>query len=98
MSAKVGTRIRELREESGFTFDAFVEETGLGRGFVSEVERGLAVPSLTTLDKIARALDVTIADLVIGDSPREQLFEATRGLTAKDVRALLRELKKADSG
>ena len=74
-----------------FSFDAFVEETGLGRGYISELERGLVVPSITALGKLAAALEVTVADLVLGDSPREQLFDLSRRLDDKSVAALLKQ-------
>jgi transcriptional regulator with XRE-family HTH domain len=80
LAERFGERLRRLRAAADFTFDAFVEETGLGRGYVSELERGLAVPTLSTLAKIAKALELPIADLVLGDTPRELLYEATRGL------------------
>ena len=61
----------------------------MGRGYLSELERGLVVPTVTTLARVAEALEVTIADLVVGDSPREQLFEVTRDLPTKVVDDLL---------
>jgi transcriptional regulator with XRE-family HTH domain len=88
----VGARIRALRKERAFSFDAFVEETELGRGYISELERGLVVPSLTTLAKVAHALELTVADLVADDSPRERLFHATRSLDDKEVAALLKQV------
>ena len=88
LASRVGARIRRLREEAGFTFDAFVEEVGLGRGYVSELERGMVVPSVTSLDRVASALEVTVADLVVGTSAREKLFDVTRHLDARDVGAL----------
>jgi transcriptional regulator with XRE-family HTH domain len=91
----VGARIRALRKEKAFSFDAFVEETELGRGYISELERGLVVPSLTSLAKVARALEVTLADLVAEDSPRERLFHATRSLEDKEVAALLKQVTTA---
>ena len=92
----VGERIRNLRKQQDFRFDAFVEETGLGRGYVSELERGLVVPSIHSLSKVARALGLTLADIVLGDSRREAFFEATRGISDEDVEqlfALLATLK-----
>ena len=89
-SAAVGAQIRRLRLEAGFNFDAVVEETGLGRGYISELERGLVVPTLTTLDRVAGVLELCVADLVIGDAPRERLFELTRRLPAADTRRVLR--------
>lgn len=59
----LGKRVRGMRREAGISFDAFVEETGLGRGYISELERGLVVPTLDSLERIARALDVPVRDL-----------------------------------
>ena len=86
VAAKVGARVKQLRLEAQFTFDAFVEETGLGRGYVSELERGLVVPTVGALDRIARALDLTMADLVLGDSDRERLFERLRSASPATIR------------
>jgi transcriptional regulator with XRE-family HTH domain len=77
-----------LRREQEFTFDAFVEETGLGRGYVSELERGLVVPGVGALARIATALGVTVADLVVGSSERERLYDDTRDLPPAAVRRL----------
>ena len=71
-----------------FAFDAFVEETGLGRGYVSELERGLVVPGVGTLSRVAKALGVTIADLVSGDTERERLFDELRGRPITVIRSL----------
>jgi transcriptional regulator with XRE-family HTH domain len=90
----VGLRVRELRKEKDFSFDAFVEETGLGRGYISELERGLVVPTITSLAKLAGALEVTVADLVTGDSPRERLFATTRHLAESDVAAILKQAER----
>jgi transcriptional regulator with XRE-family HTH domain len=89
LAAQVGALVKRLRKECEFTFDAFVEETGLGRGYISELERGLVVPTIHSLAKIARALDVTVADLVVGASERERLFALARELSPDDVRWLL---------
>jgi transcriptional regulator with XRE-family HTH domain len=70
IAAEIGARIRRLRRAKKFTFDAFVGTTKLGRGYVSELERGLVVPTVAALAKVADALELTIADLVLGDSPR----------------------------
>lgn len=88
LAARIGARIRKLRMDSSFAFDAFVEETGLGRGYVSELERGLVVPGVGTLARVAKALGVTVADLVIGETDREKLFDELRGQPAAFVRSL----------
>src|SRR5665811_213173 len=88
LARAVGERVRKLRKEKDWSFDAFVEETGLGRGYISELERGMVVPTVTSLAKLAAALEVTIADLVLGDSLRERLFDVSRQLDDKGVAAL----------
>lgn len=88
LAARVGARIRRMRKAAQLTFDAFVAQTSLGRGYVSELERGLVVPTIGTLARVARALDVTIADLVLGDTERERLFDEARGAPATTVREL----------
>ena len=47
------------------------------------------MPSVTALARVADALEVTMADLVMGASTREQLFEVTRDLPAKAVDEML---------
>ncbi len=88
LAARVGQRIRMLRKAAEFTFDAFVEETGVGRGYLSELERGLVVPTIGTLARVARALELTIADLVVGESDREKLFDELREAPPAIVREL----------
>lgn len=88
LARTIGQRIRKLRTGADWSFDAFVEETGLGRGYVSELERGLVVPNVRVVERVAKALHVTMADLVLGDSPRERLYELTRGLHPQDLDAL----------
>jgi transcriptional regulator with XRE-family HTH domain len=88
LAARVGQRIRMLRKTAEFTFDAFVEETGVGRGYLSELERGLVVPTIGTLARVARALELTIADLVAGESDREKLFDELRECSPVTIREL----------
>jgi len=85
MARRVGDRIRALRAEQNFDFDAFVEDSKLGRGYISELQRGLVVPTIHALAKLAKSLEVTVADLVLGDTPREKLFAAMRHLDPQDM-------------
>jgi transcriptional regulator with XRE-family HTH domain len=91
LAQRIGQRIRALRTAADFGFDAFVEETALGRGYVSELERGLVIPTIGTLARVAAALDVTLGDLVNGESERERLFSELRDADPKLIREL-REL------
>jgi transcriptional regulator with XRE-family HTH domain len=90
LAALLGAHIRKLRIARGFSFDAFAEE--LGRGYVSDLERGKVVPTFATLAKVAELLELEVADLVaLTPSPRLELLALTRELTPVQVRRLLRE-------
>lgn len=66
----IGTRLRELREQKGFSQGDIEKATGLLRCYTSRVENGHTVPSLGTLEKFAGALDVKLFELFYtGDAP-----------------------------
>jgi transcriptional regulator with XRE-family HTH domain len=67
-AAPLGQRIRELRAVRGLTLTALADETGLSTGLISQVERGLSDPSLETLRRVAKVLDVPIFSLFQQDS------------------------------
>jgi transcriptional regulator with XRE-family HTH domain len=91
----IGLRIKQLRTEQGMTAEKLAYESEVGsKGFVSDIEHGLALPSLLTLDRIAQRLDVSLFDLLVvpGRSDRELLVEVTRRLRPAALARLLREL------
>lgn len=94
LSLRVGQQIKTLRYEHGFSYDAFVGETELGRGYVSELERGLVVPSIQTIDRVAIAFGLTMADLVAGNSVREQVFTESRELDEDELLELLATVRR----
>lgn len=48
------------------------DRAGLSESFLSQVERGVASPSIASLQRIAQALGVTVADLFEADGARSQ--------------------------
>lgn len=56
----LGERIRQKRAEKGLTLKALADKTGLTPSFLSQVERDMAEPSITSLRQIAKALDAPI--------------------------------------
>lgn len=57
---KMGQRIREKRKERGLSLKSLAKAIGKTPSFLSQVERDLAEPSITSLRDIARALEVPI--------------------------------------
>ena len=54
----VGNRLKELRESKQLSQGEIEKRTGLLRCYISRVENGHTVPSVETLEKMARALEL----------------------------------------
>ena len=59
-----GQRLRELRQKYGVTQQQLSVTTGLTEGYISNMERGQKVPSLTTILRLAVALGCRVTELV----------------------------------
>jgi transcriptional regulator with XRE-family HTH domain len=59
-----GERLREVRLRRNFTQQALAEAAGMSLTYISNMEHGFKVPSLTTIIRIAVALDCKVMDLV----------------------------------
>jgi len=66
----IGARLKTLREAKNLSQDDIEKRAGLLRCYVSRVENGHIVPSLETLEKFARALELPLYHLMFdGDKP-----------------------------
>ncbi|MFL6389956.1 MAG: helix-turn-helix domain-containing protein [Terriglobales bacterium] len=63
---QLGERVRQLREQRGWSQEGFAHEGGLGRSFAGAIERGEKDVRLSTLTKLARALGVSLSQLLKG--------------------------------
>src|SRR5688500_13871412 len=62
-AACLGARVRELRQDRGLTLKALGRRAGLSHPFLSQVERGIARPSVGSVERIASALEVPVSAL-----------------------------------
>src|SRR5882762_8282253 len=68
----IGERLRALREEKQLSQGDIEKRTGLLRCYISRVENGHTVPAIETLEKMARALELPLYQLMYdGDEPPE---------------------------
>ncbi|TDY27121.1 XRE family transcriptional regulator [Paraburkholderia sp. BL6665CI2N2] len=65
-----GSKIRSLRQRLKLTLDETATAAGISKPFLSQVERGLASPSIYSLEGIANALGVKVQYFV--DTPSEE--------------------------
>lgn len=57
----IGQRLQALRRAQGLTLEQLAGDSGFSAGYLSQIETGAAVPSLTALQLIAAELDVDVA-------------------------------------
>lgn len=59
-----GLVVRQSRKKHGWSQEALADKANLNRSYLGEIERGDAMPSLATVQKLAQALGSNMADLV----------------------------------
>jgi transcriptional regulator with XRE-family HTH domain len=70
----LGERIREERRRGNLTLERLSQKTGLSKSFLSQIERGLAQPSVSSLKKIAREFGISVVDLFTGQNDQQNRF------------------------
>lgn len=69
LSAGLGRAIRAARQQAGMSMRALAARCGVSQPFLSEVERGMSMPSIATLYRIAEALGITPSKLLPSPGP-----------------------------
>lgn len=80
----IGDRLRALRDEKKLSQGDVEMRTGLFRCYVSRVENGHTVPSIATLEKMARALEVPLYHLFYDREEPPRLPSLVRQRTKPD--------------
>ncbi len=62
-SLALARAIRRLREHAGITQEELAHRAGITTGTLSKIERADSNPSWTTVERIARALEISLAEL-----------------------------------
>lgn len=78
----IGGRIREIREERGYTREKLAEYADISADFIWEIETGRKSMKVQNLGKIAVALDVTTDYLIFGASPYKENMKINTMLAA----------------
>ena len=64
LKKRVAMRLKQLRAARKMTQAVLADKTKLSLGYVARLEQGRHDPPLSTLEKLAKALKVTVAELV----------------------------------
>jgi transcriptional regulator with XRE-family HTH domain len=70
---ELGQRIREVRQKKGMTLREAAVAADVSESFLSQVERGLANPSVASLRRIADAMHERVASFFVGEAPSGML-------------------------
>lgn len=89
----MGRKIREARLKKGYTQQTLSEKADIGEMYLSEIERGIKMPSMNLFIKLITALDVS-ADYVLRDEVPtgkefvyDEITQKLEGLTPKQRKA-----------
>lgn len=91
----IGTKVRTLRKEKGYTLKEVSGLTGLSISFISEIEREERNPSLSNLEKIAYALgstsDVILSGVSFNPNEIEEQFPNVMKVLRRDGKKITPE-------
>lgn len=65
--------LRAVRRQRGLTLESLAEQTGLTKSYLSKIERRQSTPSIAVALKVARALDVDVAQLFSDEAADEKI-------------------------
>jgi transcriptional regulator with XRE-family HTH domain len=89
----VGLRIRSLRDQSGLSLRALAEKCGLSINAISLIERGENSPTVSTLHRLATALDVPITYFFQEDARQTTVYvKRDHGLRSQSDGAVMESL------
>ena len=85
-------RLRQLIRRRYRSVDRFYLESGISKGHLSEILRGRGSPSVATLVKIAKALEIELTDFFVFPerSSRDRALECVRAASPETVQRVLR--------
>ena len=59
---RLAVRVKALRLAKGWSQEELAHQAGIHRTFVSQIERATKTSSIVTVEKVARAFDITIGE------------------------------------
>jgi len=63
-SEKLGLNLKRIRTKKAISQSDIARELGVSRGFISTIENGKTNPTLSTITKLAKALGVSVGELM----------------------------------
>ena len=92
----LGKRLRALRDERGLTLAQLGQQVGLSASYLSQVERGVTMPSLSRLTTLAKALDVEMGYFFEDDVSSPCVVRLNQGKRLRSTADTIVELLSTD--
>ena len=70
----IGEKLKELRLRNGLTLEELAARSELTKGFLSQVERDLTSPSISTLEDLLEALGTNLAEFFKSEKEEKIVF------------------------
>lgn len=64
INAEIGSRIRHYRKEKRLSQEQLAERSDLHPSYIGQLERGMKSPTLESLYKITKGLDISLSDFL----------------------------------
>ena len=71
----IGHKIKQLRVQNGLTLEDLASRSELTKGFLSQLERNLTSPSISTLEDILEALGSSLSDFFKEEKDEQTVFQ-----------------------
>jgi len=93
---EIAKKIKQIREAKAMTAKELISAIDIGVAMYSRIENGKTEPSLTTLEKIAKALSVKLSDFFTDDNALADVssYDGSLMEKVKTIEALSDEEKK----
>ena len=88
----IGNKMKELRVLKGLTQEELADRSELSKGFISQLERNLTSPSITTLMDILQCLGTSIGEF-FNEAPDEQIVFGKQDYFVKEDTEYKNEIK-----
>ena len=88
----IGNKLKELRVLKGLTQEELADRSELSKGFISQLERNLTSPSITTLMDILQCLGTSIGEF-FNEAPDEQIVFGKHDYFVKEDTEYKNEIK-----
>lgn len=88
----VGSRVRYFRKLRGWSQEKLALNAGINPAFLGHLERGMKSPTITTLEKLTAALDITLEELFAQNIETDD----SRQTEIKRILYTIRDLEEAE--